>query len=110
MGEVESARGPFRGSPIPLLGVRILWETLVDRSRDGMGCGRGLWRVDLDNNGASAAPINFAHESFPVLLVGFHPFILADSDQVLRCTALWDPLGETHATAFSEYEIAGRTL
>ena len=65
---------------------------------------------DVPNDGASVAPINFAHESFPVLLVGFHPFILADSDQVLRCTALWDPLGETHATAFSEYEIAGRTL
>ena len=24
---------------------------------------------DVTNNGASAAPINFAHESFPVLLV-----------------------------------------
>jgi len=42
---------------------------------------------DVTHNGASAAPINFAHESFP-LFVGFHPFILADSDQVLRCTAL----------------------
>ena len=112
------------GSPqeglIPLLGARIQWESLVDRSPDGAGCGRRPWEpagVDLDTlsdvprDGASEVPADLPRAGNPIHIVGFHRYVPPDSRSSIK---MLGPLElfqkEAHAPALGAHESADRTL
>ena len=98
MEGITIAQGPIRGGSIPPLGARIPWESMVDRSPDGAGCGKEPWTptgvnlnalFDVPRDGASEVPANLPRAGDPTHIVGSHRYVPPDSDRVLRCLALW---------------------